>query len=496
MSSEPIERRISYVGDRLRVSQCSLCGKEYFGMRNFCSSCGRKSIGKMRAGELFFEEGTLEECLMIDEPTNKFKKLAPYYYGVISFRGIRIPGRLTDILNPDLDPSELEGRKVVPRFRERYEVGRRDIIPTFSLAFTFSDEYYPYQHYEEVNPSKFSEKPGVVGFAAYTSRFRIREGNVERSVPFLDENSITAAVEAGKLALIQSRIPNELITKVYVGSESNPYAVKPIASKVAQVLALGEEDKDSLTQGVDAIDTEFACKAATSMFKDAIALSKFEDRFTMVIGTDNSQAAPRYEKGGELDFFVGFGATAFIFGNKEVAAEIEGWYSVTSDTPDFWRRDGEKYPMHGGRFTGEPAYFKHIKKAASKLMEKLNLMPQDVNYFVPHQPNLPFPMKVARELGFKEEQLLPALQVGKFGNTYSSSSPLGLVAVLEKAKPNERILLVSYGSGAGSDAYSFLTTSKIEELKGRNRFTVELQATSPFKQFVDYPTYRKLKEGL
>jgi len=30
MSSEPIERRVSYIGDRLRGSQCTLCGKEYF----------------------------------------------------------------------------------------------------------------------------------------------------------------------------------------------------------------------------------------------------------------------------------------------------------------------------------------------------------------------------------------------------------------------------------------------------------------------------------
>ena len=205
-----------------------------------------------------------------------------------------------------------------------------------------------------------------------------------------------------------------LVGKVYVGSESNPYAVKPIASKVAQVLKLGEEDGD--IQGVDAVDTEFACKAASSMFKDAAALVSYPRsgiKYAMVIGADNSQAAPRGCPGGELDTFVGYGGAAFIFGKHDVIAEVEGWYSCTSDTPDFWRRDGEPFPMHGGRFTGDPAYFKHVRKAASKLMERLNLKANDLNYFVPHQPNPTFPVRIAKELGFKDEQYLPSLQINK-----------------------------------------------------------------------------------
>jgi hydroxymethylglutaryl-CoA synthase len=396
-----------------------------------------------------------------------------------------------------MDFSAFEGREVVPRFRRRYSVERSEIIPTISLAFTFADEYYPHQDYRIVKPNKEYEAPGIVGYGVYTSKFRIKEGGMERSVPFIDEDAITAAVEAGKLALIHSSVDSSLVGKVYVGSESNPYAVKPIASKVAQVLKLGEEDED--VQGVDAIDTEFACKAATSMFKDAASLVSYPKMgipYAMVIGTDNSQAAPRDSPGGELDFFVGYGGCAYIFGKTDVIAELEGWYSCTSDTPDFWRRDGEPYPSHGGRFTGDPAYFKHIRKAAKKLMDRLGLKPGDINYFVVHQPNVQFPVRIARELGFKEEQYLPSLQVAKFGNTYSGSSPVGLAAVLDIAKPNERILIVSYGSGAGSDAYSFITTSQITEKRQRQKLTVKYQAENPFLEYVDYTTYRRLKAGM
>ncbi len=502
MSSEPIERRVSYLGDRLKASRCRICGKEYFEIRDYCGNCGRKSYGKMQSIDLFYDKGKLELCTLVTEPTNKFTKLQSFIYGIVSFHDgkIRVPGRITDQILKNGEPvdlSELEGREVVPRFRRRYSVSASDVIPTISLAFTLADEYYPHQEYTITQPSKEYEAAGIVEYRVYTSRFRIKEGGMERAIPFIDEDSVTAAVEAGKLALIHSGVDSALVGKVYVGTESNPYAVKPIASKVAQVLKLGEEDGD--LQAVDAVDTEFACKAATSMFKDAASLVNYPKsgmKYAMVIGADNSQAAPRGCPGGELDLFVGYGGSAYIFGKHDVIAEIEGWYSCTSDTPDFWRRDSEQYPMHGGRFTGDPAYFKHVRKATSKLMERLGLKAGDVNYFVAHQPNPQFPVKVAKELGFKPEQYEVSLQVNKFGNTYSGCSPLGLAAVLDVAKPEERILITSYGSGAGSDSYLFRTTAQLVSKRQRQKVNVKYQAENPFIEYVDYSTYRRLKVGM
>lgn len=502
MSSTPIERRVSYLGDRLKACRCRSCGKEYFEVRDYCSDCGRKSFGQMDSIDLFYDKGKLELCTYINEPTNKFSKLSSYLYGIVSFHNgkIRVPARITDHLHcngSEVDPSSLEGREVIPRFRRRYSVGKADVIPTISLAFTLADEYYPHQEYTVIQPTKEYELPGIVGYGVYTSRFRIKSSGLERAVPFLDEDSVTAAVESGKLSLIHSGLDSSLVGKVYVGSESNPYAVKPIASKVAQVLELGEKDGDM--QGVDAIDTEFACKAGTSMFKDASALVSYPNsgiKNAMVIGADNSQAAPKGCPGGELDAFVGYGGAAFIIGKQDVIAEIEGWYSCTSDTPDFWRRDGEPYPMHGGRFTGDPAYFKHIRKSACKLMERLNLKATDINYFVPHQPNPTFPVRIAKELGFKDEQYMPSLMINKFGNTYSGCSLIGLAAILDVAKPDERILVASYGSGAGSDAYLLRTTSQLIDKRARQKINVKFLADNPFIEYLDYNTYRRLKAGM
>jgi hydroxymethylglutaryl-CoA synthase len=450
--------------------------------------------------DLLYEKGKIDFCTLVDEPTNKFRKLGQFIYGIVSFHDgkIRVPARITDqIIKDNFNPSSLEGREVTPRFRRRYSVGKSDVIPTISLAFTLADEYYPYQKYKIIQPTKDYDLPGIVGYGFYSSRFRIKDGDIERALPFIDEDSVTAAVEAGKLSLIYSGLDSHLIGKIYVGSESNPYAVKPIAAKVAQVLQLGERDDD--LQAIDAIDTEFACKAASSMFKDACAIvnyPKSDINYAMVIGADNSQAAPRECPGGELDAFVGYGGAAYIFGKKDVIAQIEGWYSCTSDTPDFWRRDGEPYPMHGGRFTGDPAYNKHVRKAATKMMEKCNMTANDFAYFIPHQPNPNFPVRIAKELGFKEEQFMPSLQMPKFGNTYSGASLIGLAAVLDIAKPDDYILMVSYGSGAGSDAYVLRTTNQILDKRKRQKITVKSIAENPYIEFVDYSTYRRLKLGM
>ena len=107
MSSEPIERRVSYLGDRLKASRCQCCGKEYFEVRDYCSNCGRKSYGKMASIDLFYDKGKLELCTFINEPTNKFMKLNSFVYGIVSFHGgkIRVPARITDqlICGEDVD---------------------------------------------------------------------------------------------------------------------------------------------------------------------------------------------------------------------------------------------------------------------------------------------------------------------------------------------------------------------------------------------------------
>lgn len=336
---------------------------------------------------------------------------------------------------------------------------------------------------------------GIVGYGIYIPVYRISTSELgrvwgekalgigveEKSVAGPDEDTTTMAVEAARNALKRAGINPKDIGAVYVGSESPPYAVKPAASIVAEAV--------EATPETTAADYEFACKAGTAALQSCIGLvTSGLVKYGMAIGSDSAQCRP----GDPLEFTAAAGAACYIVGssNTEWLAVIEGTYSYTTDTPDFWRREGKPYPKHWGRFTGKPAYFKHVLAAAQGLMRKLQLTPEDFDFAVFHQPNLKFPLQAAAELGFSQEKVLPGLVVKYMGNAYSASSLIGLASMLDQAKPDQRILLVSYGSGAGSDALSLRTT---ENLESKKPLAPSVEYYLNRKVLIDYGTYSKLK---
>ncbi|MBM3292068.1 hydroxymethylglutaryl-CoA synthase [Candidatus Bathyarchaeota archaeon] len=495
--SEPIARRQSLTDYRITASKCGVCGSVYFPPKSFCNNEGRAS--KMIKHDYLYEKGSFYSGSVISAPTNKFKYLDSYLSCLIEFNdGFRVPGRVTDHTPSETaDISKYIDRPLVPRFRRLYADGEDGLVYYSSLNYSFADEYYPYQEYTEIQPSKEIERPGIVGYGAYIPKYRIKNegdraaGVKERTLPYADEDTTTFSVEAGKRALIHAALNSSYIKKVHVGTESPTYAVKPIMATVTQALELGEKYEDGFFSG--GVDTQFACKAATDMYIDACALvnyPQFGGEYAMIIGSDNSQAAP----GDALDYTVGAGATAYIFGRRDVIATLDHYVSYTSDTPDFYRREHEKYPRHGGRFTGEPAYFKHVKTSMKACLEKSGLTPKDIQYVICHSPNAQFPVRAATEVGFDKTQIEPGLVGQKIGNLYSGSCPTSLAAILDIAFPGDKILMTSYGSGAGSDSYIFTVTPKNEEKRNR-LVTMKEQVENPFREYVDYAFYRKMKES-
>lgn len=339
---------------------------------------------------------------------------------------------------------------------------------------------------------------GLIGFGAYLPRYRIKVAEIasvwgkkpeaireslgiyEKTVPGPDEDAVTMGVEASRNALLIADIKPQQIEALYVGSESHPYAVNPSATIVGEALGL--------SSSYLAADLEFACKAGTAGWQNLAGLLESGlINYGLVIGSDAAQAKPH----DALEYAAAGGAAAFILGSnkKEFLVEVVDFASFSSDTPDFWRRDGVAYPSHQGRFTGEPAYFAHTIGASQSLLEKLKMKPADFDYVVFHMPNSRFPQKAAQRLGFTKKQLLPGLVVERIGNPYSASSLLGLCRVLEIAKPGKLIFMTSYGSGAGADSFVLKTTGRLVSVRKKAPgFDFYLQN----KKNLSYSEYLKL----
>lgn len=306
-------------------------------------------------------------------------------------------------------------------------------------------------------------------------------GVVEKSVAGLDEDTVTQAYEAGMQALAGAKISGEQIDLCLVGSESHPYAVNPTSTIVGEFLQLGHKYL--------AADLEFACKAATSgMITTAGLIESGKINYGLVIGSDTAQAKPH----DVLEYTAAAAAAAFIFGSDKAKpiARLVDFASFSSDTPDFWRRDGMPFPCHGGRFTGEPAYFTHVIGASRLLLDKLKMKPSQFSHCIFHMPNGKFPREVARRLGFTPEQQKDSLIIDHIGNPYTASSLLGLAAVLDVAKPGERIFLTSYGSGAGADSFVFETTKYISQKRNKMIPVADFIRKKRYISYVNYLKYR------
>jgi hydroxymethylglutaryl-CoA synthase len=338
---------------------------------------------------------------------------------------------------------------------------------------------------------------GIVGYGAYVPRYRLPatevarvwtggEGGLpikEKSVPGLDEDVVTMSIEASRNAMKRAGIDPTRLRAVWVGSESHPYAVKPTSTLVAEAIGA--------TPHIQAGDWEFACKAGTEAIVAAVGFvgSKMAD-YALAIGMDTAQGRP----GDALEYTAGAGGAAFVLGPAdESLAVIESTYSFVTDTPDFWRRQYAKYPEHGQRFTGEPAYFKHVTEAGRRMLEATRTTAADYKYAVLHQPNTKFPQRAAAMLGFSKEQIAAGLLVPVIGNTYAGAAIIGLTAILDVAEPGDRILMVSFGSGAGSDAFSIVVTDHIREKRDLALHTQDYIAR---RTPIDYATYARLRGKL
>lgn len=310
---------------------------------------------------------------------------------------------------------------------------------------------------------------------------KVKMGVLERGVLAQDEDANTLAVQSLKEAF--SMVPAaDKVEALYYGTCTNPYDSRPSGTMIA------EAADQSYT--VKCADIQFSTKSGTAALISAAAMvcAGFAQK-AAAIGADtiNRHVAP----GDIQEPCASCGAGTVIVGSEDVIATIDMIESYCSDLSDSFRLEGERY-IRMGMFDQpsmlEVGLYAHTIPAAKAAMEKAGLKPQDFAFGVFQQASPAMAYGIGHRLGFTDAQIAPSIFADRIGNTGSASVLIGLAKALEQAKAGDKILLVSYGFGAGADAI-VLTVTELAEKYRKQTKTVEEHLA--YKTMVDYKTAMK-----
>ena len=329
----------------------------------------------------------------------------------------------------------------------------------------------------------------ISGYGVYIPRYRIKRDDIakawagsakgENCVPHVNEDAITMAIEAAQNAVAHAGIKPTSIDAIYLGTESAPNVEQSAVGIIGATLGTRHD--------VDMVDFGASPRASIAALKacmDAIASGRIKTG--LVIGSDCRPASP----GSDLELSFGAAAAALVVGKEEGIAQIEEIATYSTEFRDSWRSNKESYvKIFEPRYTREYGYSHHVTEAAKLLFSKMGVSAGSFQHAALQQPDDRTPRTVARSLGISPRQMEAGFNFPLVGDVGAGSLLLSLAAVLDKAKPGEKILGLSYGSGA-SDAMVLTVDAEIERRRGRSKLIDQYCAS---KAYVDYTTYLKTR---
>lgn len=334
---------------------------------------------------------------------------------------------------------------------------------------------------------------GISGYGVYLPRLRIKRddyakawgsfaaaGVSEKSVLGYDEDVLTMAAKAARRALESVPLPASKVSRFALASTSPPYAEKLLSGTVLTSLGIPND--------AFASDHTTSTRAGTEALIAALEHLAARPSGNALVAIADAPAASMWDP---IEHGLGAGAAAFVLSADEVLAEVDGHASVASEHAGerFRPRDEHALRDLGVKKFSEGSYVANTTKAAGALLKRLGRKAEDYAHAVFQQPDARIPAAAAGKLGFTEAQLAAGLVSSYLGDLGAASPAVGLAAALDAARVGDRILVVSYGSGAGSDALSLRVASD-------RKSPYAVQAEAARKEYVDYVHYLKLRQAI
>jgi len=332
---------------------------------------------------------------------------------------------------------------------------------------------------------------GIVSYGAHIPRLRINRKTIssamgwlnpatlpgEKAVANYDEDSVTMAVAAGRDCL--SDLEREKIEGLYFATTTSPYKERQSAGIIATALDLRPEIRTA-----DFTDCSKAGIAALLSACDTVKAGSAKN--ILLCASDRRPA----KAGTNQELIYGDGAAALLVGDSQVAASLEGYYTLTYDFMDYWRAEGDEFEHSWeDRFIRDEGYIKFITEAISGLLRKYELNIKDFAKIVYPCPYIREHAAIGKRLGAEPSQIQEPM-LASLGDTGTAHALMMLVAALEAAKPGDKILLAGYGGG--SDALFFQVTEEIEKMGDRRGIKTNLASKQELTSYEKYTFFRGL----
>jgi len=299
----------------------------------------------------------------------------------------------------------------------------------------------------------------------------------EKAIANFDEDSITMAVAAGMNCAAMAE--RKRIDGVYFGSTTMPFQERQNAGIIAAALGLGEN--------VRTADFSGSLKSGTTALISAFEAVASGGAKNMLVCTSDCRLG---KMGSSQEMIFGDASAAFLVSNKDVIAEYKGSYTLTKDLGDHVRGRFAKFDRQWeDRWIRDMLYEQLIPKAVDGLLNKYGLDLSEFSKIIYSCYYIPGRKRLNKILGIHPEKEQDTMmdQIGEMG---TAQSLFMLASAIEGARPGDKLLVVSFGSGC--DVLFFEITDKINDIKNKKWVSWHLSNRTELERYEKYLAWRNI----
>ncbi|EAH8148764.1 3-oxoacyl-ACP synthase [Campylobacter coli] len=273
-----------------------------------------------------------------------------------------------------------------------------------------------------------------------------RTGIKERRIASKDESTSDLGTKAAIKAIERANLKPQDIDAILVATLSPDYFTMPsTACKIAANLGLN---------GITAFDISAACSGFIYLLEQAKALVESGlKKNVLIIGAEKASSIMDYTDR-SICILFGDGAGAGVVSLDENNPIIDVHTASNGNYGDLLMTERSQESKEASslamRMKGNEVFKIAVQTLSNDVVEILSknqILPEQIDLFIPHQANLRIIKAVQERLNLSDEKCVVTVQ--KYGNTSAASIPMAMNDAYEEGrlKKGNLILLDAFGGG-------------------------------------------------